>query len=521
MSESSSDDGREATIRAASAVISQLEGDGSVNNYSMIAATNTTLTTPIPQEELVVSIDSRRLPQQTVNTRNGDDEKLQSGGKSAGSVEQGDLDVPVVPMVDHIPSSLPPPATTITNNINTVEDVSQAEDKVPVSAPAKTVIQEQNPSINELSSTTPTVTVEVAAPIQPDQLESQQTHPPVQQASTQQHDVDNIIPEEVKVTDEPVPPPSLPSDSVASPTTESSQSSSPPKQHSPNAPHVLPLSSTTPTVDRSGFLMPTGFMSPMDTDGESEVNSVAVEPPSPNRDDVSFVADDGNTSISGSVDLMDVTTPSEGGGVVLVPLPTPEDTVSTVENMKITNEEQVPVQAKVTPATDDVRSMTDEQGTTTPPESKPDTSNDTNNDDSADKVRQEDQKVGVSSQSGLDLGTIEVDVLVPTVEEEDMSVFSAEAAEVQKLDNKVLKKPDTLFENDGIDTTTTTNMRSLSASDRTTESVGGVLDSCTNGSKKRTISVPEENRKDRERSGVRERERITCGNYIWFNMFSP
>lgn len=40
---------------------------------------------------------------------------------------------------------------------------------------------------------------------------------------------------------------------------------------------------------------------------------------------------------------------------------------------------------------------------------------------------------GVVSGGGLEAGTVEVDVVVPTVEEDDFSVFSAEAAEAQRL----------------------------------------------------------------------------------------
>ena len=240
-------------------------------------------------------------------------------------------------------------------------------------------------------------------------------------------------------------------------------------------------------------------------DRESEANSIAVEPPSPNRDDISFMAEESHMSLSGSAEMEEE---NKDSTIKEIEMP------STSDN----EEEKGPVEKKDSA---DEPMAVEEQ----PPKSEPDTpSSDpaTLVSSSVDEANVEgvagkdsdgkmggalDQPVGVSSHSALiDSGAIEVDVLVPTVEEDDMSVFSAEAAEAQKLDsnvvsaNSMLKRPVTLLK------PSDEKQLSLSACEgETTETVGGVLvenESNVESSKKRTISVPEDSEKDKDGSGV-------------------
>ena len=99
----------------------------------------------------------------------------------------------------------------------------------------------------------------------------------------------------------------------------------------------------------------------------------------------------------------------------------------------------------------------------------------------------------VSCQSALDSGPIEVDVLVPTVEEDDFSAFSVEAAEVRNLDSATSdkKRPSTL----------------LSSSDKAYDTGDVTSDGVTNSHdietfRKRHVSVPEGMEKDTDRAVV-------------------
>ena len=103
------------------------------------------------------------------------------------------------------------------------------------------------------------------------------------------------------------------------------------------------------------------------------------------------------------------------------------------------------------------------------------------------------QKQVVSCQSALDSGPIEVDVLVPTVEEDDFSAFSVEAAEVRNLDSATSdkKRPSTL----------------LSSSDKAYDTGDVTSDGVTNSHdietfRKRHVSVPEGMEKDTDRAVV-------------------
>lgn len=127
-----------------------------------------------------------------------------------------------------------------------------------------------------------------------------------------------------------------------------------------------------------------------DTGSESEVNSIAVEPPSPTRDDISFPVDvsliavEDSSSLSYERDGKEAMTPSMDG---------------------LTQEEPV-----LQIATDKSILATSEVNLASSSE----------------------EKVGVSSVSAIGSGQIEVDLVVPTVEE-DFSVFSVEADEARHI----------------------------------------------------------------------------------------
>ncbi len=254
-------------------------------------------------------------------------------------------------------------------------------------------------------------------------------------------------------------------------------------QPSPLARVVRLLHSANTPSGRGGLLSPT-VKSPNDFDIESEANSIAVEPPSPNRDDVSFVVDDENVSISESVEFLEATPYDKDASCTDVVkdegLSPVVEEKSQVHVEDIPNENEGEVVMVAEPIVDDsVADSRERDG----------------------KVSDQDIQVGVSSQRGLvDSRPIEVDVLVPIVEEDDMSVFSVEAAEVQKYDSDVSNKerPSTLLKSPD-------KSRSLSDSVdvMATETTAVALDNSTDteNCKKRTVSVPEETTQ-RERSGV-------------------
>ena len=513
LSESSSDDGREATIRAASAVISQLEGDGKMNKVGVVEQEE--------QEKLVVSIEhsKRRLPIPPDNTSNGDDLKLSSRAtifnknrdtediikRSESSMQPIMVQPPMSVCQEEnlkpsleIMTTLCNEATQSYSNTKQVKaspvpvNVAQSDTNVELQS-KDTIVKEEEASVFQPESpTVPTISI---SDLQPEVYNVKHDYNPIpiendQGAVSINEDLIKQSAPTCTPNDKPTP-----RDDEVLPNTEQVQHVSSPiiklpenmscEQPSPLTRAIKSLYSAS-TPGKSGLLSPT-VISPKDFDIESEANSIAVEPPSPNRDNVSFAVDDENTSITGSVEFMDVTPydqevahQTDSGSVSNV---VEDDSVKCPKEAEPTKSEE-----RVVSTNDQVLVPQIDEGSLGGREK-----------DGKDL----DIQVGVSFQSGLvDSGPIEVDVLVPTVEEDDMSVFSIEAAEVQKLDsdvsNKVSERPSTLLK------TSSDKSRSFSDSkNRTTESVGNVslvnTTDTENCNKKRSVSVPEENR---ERSGV-------------------
>ena len=162
-----------------------------------------------------------------------------------------------------------------------------------------------------------------------------------------------------------------------------------------------------------------------DLESESEVNSIAVEPPSPIRDEISVVLEEGSVSFLKEEstpqppEVPEVTKQIEEEPKTPVK-ETPMET-STQEDVTCNDSKETGIAAF---PTEDVVPSTD-----TIPSILPDSVIDEGKNQII-----ESQQV-VSSDSGVDSSHIELDVVVPTMEDDDFSVFSVEAAEAQqKLD---------------------------------------------------------------------------------------
>ena len=453
MSESSSDDGREATMRAASAVISQLEGDGETrgNNNLIVTATP-------PQEQLVVSIEHSRR-QLRLREPNGNDAKLASEDTSmtfkAAGIESNNNDIgieehPVIPTQDPTNSPVIPAPMTTTPTLQTE----------PIESEPSPVTKEQ---------------LHVIDPVVELKEDSKLGNEEGERVSSGNHD-----------------------DTIGHPIIEPQQQlvQSPPTQQKQlptqllvdSASHALEsLHGGVSTPDKRNQLQvpPETIVSPMHQEAESEVNSIAVEPPSPR--DISFAIEDGNTSVSESVELMDVATPSEVEGVTMDTVtmttgdnkPGGDDLITECQNDDVVGE----ATNEVTTATNVNKGVVDSQ--------RPQ------------EVREEE---GVSSKTSSVGSGGGVDVLVSTVDE-DISVFPGDVPAGGNIaSDKALQRPDSIL-------TSCENKRSFSASESAVpQGVGGGLGSDTcpgegEGSETGSKGVgPEE----RERTGVSRWEERRC-----------
>ena len=455
MSESSSDDGREATMRAASAVISQLEGDGETrgNNNLIVTATP-------PQEQLVVSIEHSRR-QLRLREPNGNDAKLASEDMSmtlkAAGIESNSNDIgiekhPVIP--------------------------TQEPTKSPV-IPAPMV-----PSIEREPSPVTKEQLHVIEPVVELKEDSKLGNEEGERVSSGNHD-DTVEHPIIEPQQQLVQSPPTQQQLVQSPPTQQQQL--PTQLLIDSASHTLEsLHGGVSTPDKRNQLQvpPETIVSPMHQEAESEVNSIAVEPPSPR--DISFAIEDGNTSVSESVELMDVATPSVVGGVTM-------DTVTMT-----TGDDKAGGDNLITECQNDdvVGAATNEVTTAT-----------NVNEGVVDSQRpQEVREEGVSSKTSSVGSGGGVDVLVSTVDE-DISVFPGDVPAGGNIaSDKALQRPDSIL-------TSCENKRSFSASESAVpQGVGGglVSDTCPGegeGSETGSKGVgPEE----RERTGVSRWEERRC-----------
>ncbi len=436
-------------MRAASAVISQLEGGGGGGGRETRGNNNLVVTATPPQEQLVVSIEHSRR-QLRLKEPNGNDAKLASEDTSAtfkAGIESNNNDVGIVkqPVILTQEPVVPAPMP--------------ATPTLPMEPPRETLSKPSPVMKEQLPETEPVVEPKVDSKLGNEERERVSSSPASNRDDTIEHPI--IEPQQHLVGS---PPTQLLVDSAS---------------HTPKSFH----GGVTPDKHSLSLVSP---LTPMDTEAESEVNSVAVEPPSPR--DISFVVEEGNTSISGSVELMDVTTPSEVGvdGVTM-------DTVTMTTGDYEEGGDDL---------NNDVVGVTTNEVTTA-------TLSNVNggvvNSQLPQKVREEE---GVSTKTSSVGSGGGVDVLVSTVDE-DISVFPGEVPAGGNLaSDKALQRPDSILKSP-----TCENKRSFSASESAaTELVGGDLVSDTfpgEGEGSETGSKgagPEE----RERTGVSRWEERGC-----------
>ena len=224
-----------------------------------------------------------------------------------------------------------------------------------------------------------------------------------------------------------------------------------------------------------------------DLESESEVNSIAVEPPSPIRDEISMVLEEGSVSF-----LKEESTPQ--------PPEVPELTEQIEEEPK-TLVKEVPMETSAqedvtygdSKESDIAAVLTEDvvPSADTVSSSLPDSVIDEGN---LGKSHVTEFQQVVSSDSGVDSGHIELDVVVPTVEDDDFSVFSVEAAEAQqKLDTasgSSQKRPSSLS--------------SFASNGRSGNDLGGVVskNETIEQTRKRQSSVPDSETQESNEVGV-------------------